>query len=155
METEAIAKNECARQPTKAEVARMRRQAAKNRALALKNLERRRQLLYRPIYDGEILSITDAKHYVIVKEMTGAGYGKPFPIAYAMTLDGNYLGDPKMAYRLVNKYGITAFKKRNIDSGCCSIGYNLAKKLWYGWSHRAISGFKKKRDAVRFAASVS
>ena len=74
---------------------------------------------------------------------------------YAVDIKGDYIGCPKDAYRLVNKYGISIFEKTDDGHCVCSIGYNLHKKLWYGWSHRAICGFKTKRQAKRFAQMVS
>lgn len=81
-----------------------------------------------------------------------------------------YIGDTKTAYRLWNRFGITEFypideytpatiKKDVIDrtkdlfiygdefvphlqkSKVCSIGWSPSEQKWYGWSHRAISGF--------------
>ena len=144
-----------ARQPTKRESEKMRRDAVKRKLEVLKQLEERQRLIFRPVYNGKILSIKDAIFYVIVEEMTGTDWGKSFPIKYALSLSGDYIGDPKTAYRLVNRFGICAFKKTEPTHNVCSIGYSPKKKLWYGWSHRAIHGFKLKRDASRFAASVS
>ena len=144
-----------ARQPTKREAEKMRRDAVKRKLEALKRLEERQRLLFPPIYEGEILSIKDAVFYLIIEEMTGGRFGPSFPIKYAISPSGDYLGDPKTAYHLVNKFGICAFKKTEPTHSVCSIGYSPKKKLWYGWSHRAIHGFKKKRDAIRFARSVS
>ena len=36
-----------------------------------------------------------------------------------------------------------------------TVGYSPAKKKWYGWSHRAVAGFKSKDKAKSFARSVS
>ncbi len=54
---------------------------------------------------------------------------------------GNYIGDSKNAHRLCVKKGIApqvASESHNV----CSIGYSHKDGKWYGWSHRAIYGFK-------------
>lgn len=110
------------------------------------------------IYSGKIIKEIKRSCYRIITERIPKGYyGNPkeMNITYAVDLKGDYLGDTKMAYRLVNKRGISVFEKTNPKNCVCSIGYNLHKKLWYGWSHRAIHGFKKKQDAIRFSKSVS
>lgn len=43
---------------------------------------------------------------------------------------------------LERKYGITEFEKKNSDSSVSTIGFSPKDKKWYGWSHRAIYGFK-------------
>ena len=40
-----------------------------------------------------------------------------------------------MRDQLQKKYGITEF-----DTG--NVGFSPSKKTWYGWSHRAVTGFK-------------
>lgn len=63
------------------------------------------------------------------------------PITVAYTLDGDYIGDSKTAYFLCVKRGI---KPEKISAGrnVCSIGFCEKEQKWYGWSHRAIYGFK-------------
>ena len=58
----------------------------------------------------------------------------------AYTLQGDYIGNPKTAYRLCNKMGINPEKANPLD-GVCSIGFCGQDAKWYGWSHRAIYGF--------------
>ncbi|MDP1712428.1 MAG: hypothetical protein Q8K86_08225 [Candidatus Nanopelagicaceae bacterium] len=41
------------------------------------------------------------------------------------------------------------------DHNVCSIGKSSKDGLWYGWSHRAIKGFKSKEEAKKFADEVS
>lgn len=59
---------------------------------------------------------------------------------------GLYLGDAKTAHRLVKKFGIRLFEyNKNVPEGVgpvANIGFNPEKKIWYGWSHRAICGFR-------------
>jgi hypothetical protein len=54
--------------------------------------------------------------------------------------NGDYIGEPKMAKMLADK-GIIPEKSKK-DHCVCSIGYSPKDKKWYGWSHRAIYGFK-------------
>ncbi len=66
--------------------------------------------------------------------------GHSFVMKSAYNLSGDYIGDPKRAYRLCKKRGIKP-EKRTIDSNVCSIGFCESEQKWYGWSHRAIYGF--------------
>ncbi len=58
----------------------------------------------------------------------------------AYTPEGYYIGSSKRAYRLVRKRGIKP-EKINPDHKVCSIGFSESQQKWFGWSHRAISGF--------------
>lgn len=55
--------------------------------------------------------------------------------------NGDYIGDKKTANFLCGKRGI-APQKRTSQSNICSIGFSTKDGKWYGWSHRAIYGFK-------------
>ncbi len=55
--------------------------------------------------------------------------------------DGGYVGTPENAYRLVQR-GLRLIQKAGPDGTTCSIGYNPENRKWYGWSHRAMYGFK-------------
>ncbi len=59
----------------------------------------------------------------------------------AYTPNGDYIGSPRDANRLVAQRGI-APQTRTTGSGTCSIGYSTKDGKWYGWSHRAIFGFR-------------
>jgi hypothetical protein len=110
------------------------------------------------IYGGKILKVIKRPCYDMVTELIPKneyGTSKDMEITYALSKQGHYIGDTKTAWRLVNKKGISVFELRKETSNTVSIGYNLHEKKWYGWSHRAIFGFKRKRDAERFAESVS
>lgn len=52
---------------------------------------------------------------------------------------GGYIGSPEDFMKLVIKRGI--FPETFGDNKVCSIGKSTDGK-WYGWSHRAIYGFK-------------
>lgn len=65
---------------------------------------------------------------------------EPTEITAAYNEAGDYIGDSKMAHFLCVKKGIRP-EKRKPDSNVCSIGFCEKNQKWYGWSHRAISGF--------------
>lgn len=69
-----------------------------------------------------------------------AGGGPSFEMSSAFTPSGDYIGNPKRAYRLCAKQGIKP-EKAQPDHNVCSIGFCEAEQKWYGWSHRAIYGF--------------
>jgi len=79
----------------------------------------------------------------------------PLPIKTAYSLTGDYIGGPEDAHALWKKFGICQWEKRTPESVVCSIGYSPTKKQWFGWSHRACSGFKSKEQAKKFAKSVA
>lgn len=55
--------------------------------------------------------------------------------------DTVYVGNVDEVFSLLD-LGISDFGYRTPDSCIASIGYAPEKKMWYGWSHRAICGFK-------------
>lgn len=59
----------------------------------------------------------------------------------AYTPRGEFIGDATVARRLCVQRGI-APQLANPKHNVCSIGYSATHKKWYGWSHRAIYGFK-------------
>lgn len=68
--------------------------------------------------------------------------GKPIQIPAAFNPRGEYIGSPASARTLCVDRGI-APELASSAHRVCSVGYCAAKKTWYGWSHRAICGFKK------------
>lgn len=94
--------------------------------------------------------------YVIVHEDVRFQQDKkPMLMKSAYSLQGDYIGDTRTAHRLWKKFGIEKFEKISPTSCVCTIGYSPRRKKWFGWSHRAIFGFKRKQKAIRFARSVS
>ena len=93
--------------------------------------------------------------YVIKHEIWDIGDGHPTPMKAAYTPEGHYIGETRTAHRFVKKYGIVEFFLRTNTSNVCSIGWSPRRKKWFGWSHRAIYGFKTRRAAEKFADSVS
>lgn len=73
----------------------------------------------------------------------------------AYSADGVYVGEVKDAMRLWKKYGIERFYKLTRDGNVASVGYSPRRKKWYGWSHRAIYGYKTRCQAERFAERMS
>jgi hypothetical protein len=63
-----------------------------------------------------------------------------FEMKIAYNPNGDYIGNPKDAYRLCKKRGIKP-EKIGPESNACSIGFCETEQKWYGWSHRAIYGF--------------
>lgn len=63
------------------------------------------------------------------------------PMRQAYTKTGEYIGDPKTANMLCHKYGIEP-ELAQPDHSVCSIGYSKRLGKWFGWSHRAIFGFR-------------
>lgn len=60
-------------------------------------------------------------------------------MAYSIQ-DGGYIGDLKTARNLA-KHGIVP-ERAQPTNNVCSVGYSPKEKSWFGWSHRAIVGFK-------------
>ncbi len=73
----------------------------------------------------------------------------------AVNSKGHFIGEVDVATTFWKKFGIEVFELRTKRSKVCSVGYSPKKKLWFGWSHRAISGFKTRAEAAKFAESVS
>jgi hypothetical protein len=82
--------------------------------------------------------------YVVKKEFWKLDENDPHPtpMTLAYTFRGEFIGDVKTAKDLIVKRGIKPTKASKQHS-VCSIGYSKKDKRWYGWSHRAICGFKK------------
>ena len=81
--------------------------------------------------------------YEVRRELhSGEPYGcEDFEISSAYTPNGHYIGNPKDAFPLCRTRGIIP-ERREPHSNVCSIGFSQKDGKWYGWSHRAIYGFK-------------
>lgn len=99
--------------------------------------------------------IDGERPFRIEVESVDLGNGRFSNMEKAVTEDGHYIGSPKDATTLWKKFGITQFELRTKKSKVCSVGYSPAKAQWFGWSHRAIRGFKTRAAAAQFAESVS
>lgn len=64
----------------------------------------------------------------------------PIQMHSGYSLDGHYIGDIATTRHLCEKYGIKP-ELKSPDSKVCSIGFSEKHNKWFGWSHRAISGF--------------
>jgi len=95
------------------------------------------------------------KPYKLKKVKVDIGRGRKAVLEEAYSLDGRYIGSLKDAERFWKEYGIEKFELRRPSALVCSVGYSPRDKLWYGWSHRAIAGFKTRRQAAKFAGEVS
>jgi len=76
--------------------------------------------------------------YILQRELITLG-GSECWMTVAYNHSGDYIGDSKSAYRLCVKRGILPELGRG---SVCSIGKSKKDGKWYGWSHRAIYGFK-------------
>ena len=89
-----------------------------------------------------LYSIVSPDGYKIIHElvnMFGDDTTPAVPISSAYTLDGQYIGSPDDAKRLLDKGIAPEISKP--DHKVCSIGFCDREQKWYGWSHRAIKGF--------------
>lgn len=94
--------------------------------------------------------------YVVVMAKVDVGRGRKAEVEEARSIDGNYyIGDPKFAERLWKRYGIERFELHEPKARVCMIGWSPRYARWYGWSHRAIKGFKTSQEAAVFAERVS
>jgi len=59
----------------------------------------------------------------------------------AYTPNGDYIGSAQDGRTLVASMGIQP-QKTSPEHCVCSVGYSIKDGKWYGWSHRAIFGFK-------------
>lgn len=94
----------------------------------------------------KIIETKDFKFYKVVKELYDGKefHCKDFEMESAYSLpEGHYIGDSKTANRLVNQYGIEKFEKAKPHHNVCSIGFSPKEGKWFGFSHRAIYGFKE------------
>ena len=89
------------------------------------------------------LEETDMGNYVLRKELwtIPAVDARPTEMTSAYTKDGKYIGNVETAKLLCEKYGILP-EVATPEHRVCSIGYSPKDGKWYGWSHRAIYGFK-------------
>ena len=75
----------------------------------------------------------------VILELPGTD---PVEWTMAYTPNGDYIGEPRTAYLLCVKRGIQP-QKQDSSHSRCSIGFSVKDGKWYGWSHRALYGFKK------------
>ena len=93
-----------------------------------------------------IRKILRTRHYrmgYIVQEalIDGSEYGsRDFTVKSAHNENGDYIGEPRWAWRLFHKWGVKP-EKADPSHDVCSIGFSEQEQKWYGWSHRAIFGF--------------
>ncbi len=88
----------------------------------------------------EVLRERKADGYVVRDEIWEHGSIQT-RVSAAYTLNGDYIGNGTDAAYLCDELGISP-EKRNPDNCVCSIGFSEKHQKWYGWSHRAIHGFK-------------
>ena len=86
-------------------------------------------------------TIYKAGYEIRTERWTYSPHEQPAIMRSAYSPQGDYIGDPKLARRLIKK-GIKIFETQpdSLSRQVC-IGYAPESKMWYGWSHRAIVGF--------------
>ena len=90
----------------------------------------------------KVLSVRRFKcGYELRREIVEVTGNDPLEWTMAYTPNGEYIGSSRDAHRLVAKRGIQPIKTHS-NHCVCSIGYSVKDGKWYGWSHRAIYGFK-------------
>lgn len=83
----------------------------------------------------------ELRYEVLDYGLTEQDIEKKITMRSAYTPDGAYIGDSKWAYLLCKKKRIKP-ELADPEDNVCSIGFCLDTEKWYGWSHRAIHGFK-------------
>jgi hypothetical protein len=93
--------------------------------------------------DSKVIGIRKYKAgYVVQEEMVKCGDNdEPLRMKVAYNYNGQYIGDSKTAYRLCTLRGIKPELKKD-SLTVCTIGFCKREQKWYGWSHRAIWGYK-------------
>ena len=107
------------------------------------------------VWQKKVREEEDDRPYRVERVEIEVGNGRVTEMETAVTEGGAYIGSPAEAKVLWKGYGITQFELRTKKSKVCSVGYSPTKAQWFGWSHRAIRGFKTRREASKFAESVS
>ena len=86
--------------------------------------------------------IEEKENYVIKEEEWCTGEGLDWAkMTIGYTKDGEYIGNLKITEFLCEQKGLSKLEKTQEEHCVCSIGFNETEQKWYGWSHRAITGF--------------
>ncbi len=94
-------------------------------------------------HDHEVLKEFSRGPYIIRHENVRMNKTEAWTLMKsAYSPEGAYIGGTREAHRLWTRYGITKFFSRK-PGGTAVVGFSPRLKKWFGWSHRAISGFKK------------
>jgi hypothetical protein len=89
-------------------------------------------------YKAEVIEFLK-KHFDIRWEKTP--HGEEYWYSVYSKIDGGYVGTPEGAYRYY-QMGLRDIQKAHSKHKVCSIGRKPKEDKWYGWSHRAMYGFK-------------
>ena len=90
--------------------------------------------------DSELIEMNDIYH-VWKERLVNSKFEELGTKWSAYSNKGGYIGNKENVKRLVEHYGIFP-EKSAVDHKVCSIGFAEKEQKWYGWSHRAIFGFK-------------
>lgn len=97
-------------------------------------------------YNGTVLSenYENPLYNVITESIPVGAYGneEEMTMTYCTNKNGDYIGDKETAEYICDEKGI-APELASPKHSVCSIGFCKRERKWYGWSHRAMSGFEK------------
>lgn len=79
--------------------------------------------------------------YEVREELWNHSGTGPIRMVVARNMNGDYIGDKRDARFLCEKLGISP-ERNSMTHSVCSVGRSSKDGKWYGWSHRAIHGFK-------------
>ena len=100
------------------------------------------QVVFNPLYRGKEKKMNTkvAARFECRKELNSCGGGTPIEMYSFYNKNGKYIGSIDSFRTFVINRGIDpeTYDKRKV----CSIGKSTKDGKWYGWSHRAIYGFK-------------
>jgi hypothetical protein len=103
----------------------------------------KKRLLLENIDVEKLLKVEERDCYDIKTEIWSIRGNDKTEVLAAYNKAGKYIGEPKTAKMLTEKFGIKQIEPANPEGTVCCIGFNPDKETWYGWSHRAICGFGK------------
>lgn len=106
------------------------------------------------VRDGKAFDVWRETYDLGGRAMSKRPRNRFMQLEVARTKDGHYIGSPENARYLCEVKGI-APELSDPEHSVCSVGFSSLDGQWYGWSHRAISGFGSREQAVRFAGEVS
>lgn len=96
--------------------------------------------------DAEVLNVdtTNSRYDVETVKIPkdAQGNDSEFEMTYAVNKNGDYIGDVDTAKYLCDDLGINPEVAKS-DNSVCTIGKSDKDNKWYGWSHRALYGFKR------------
>lgn len=96
--------------------------------------------IYRKMISKDTTPLAAYGYYIQKELVTLAPNEQPIEMTSAYNYLGHYIGTPEDAEHLCVNMGIIP-QLASEDHKVCSVGFCHRDNKWYGWSHRAISGF--------------